>query len=73
MCGFLHNTSIHKGQVLFFSLTFIFLLSFSELCLILTISMNLFSEHWGQIIERRQENEKVDSFIVHGVTALRMQ
>jgi hypothetical protein len=35
--------------------------------------MILFSGHWGQILERRKENEKADRLNVHGVAALRMQ
>jgi hypothetical protein len=35
--------------------------------------MILFSGHWGQILERRKENEKADSFTHHGVAALRVQ
>jgi hypothetical protein len=73
MWAFLHNTSIRKEQVLFFPLPFIFLLSFTELCIILSVLMILFSGHWGQILERRKENEKADRLNVHGVAALRMQ
>ena len=73
MWVFLHNTSIHKVQVRFFPLPFIFLLSFSKLCIILSLLMILFSGHWGQILERRKDHEKADYIIFFDVGTLRMQ
>lgn len=53
MWGVLHNTSTRIGKIHFFFLLFIFLLSFSNLCLIYSVSTILFFVSvGGQILKK---------------------
>lgn len=57
MWGVLHNTSTRIGKIHFFFLLFIFLLSFSNLCLIYSVSTILFFESVGGQILKKEERK----------------